>query len=95
MLVFLGVVLAVGALAAGYLLSLAVAFETKTAVVSIMRDTVTEIPGHGENKINAAVALGGVTVDNPIAFRSEGTGGEFFEQGTVTLDSDSALKILP
>ncbi|MEV7648960.1 LCP family protein [Arthrobacter sp. NPDC089319] len=29
-------------------------------VMSIMRDTWTEIPGHGEHKINAAYALGGV-----------------------------------
>ncbi|MBF4995514.1 LCP family protein [Arthrobacter gandavensis] len=29
-------------------------------VMSIMRDTWTEIPGHGEAKINAAMALGGV-----------------------------------
>lgn len=195
-LVLLGFVLAVAALIAGYLISLAVAFETKTAtidpafpdassrpertaaaegalnillmgsdarigetddgggdgftdsradtmmlvhlpqdrqnayVMSIMRDTWTEIPGHGGNKINAAIslggvplvvqtveamfdapidhvvvvdfegfkgltdALGGVTVDNPIAFRSEGTEGEFFEQGTITLDGDSALKFV-
>jgi LCP family protein required for cell wall assembly len=99
-------------------------------VMSIMRDTWTEIPGHGENKINAAIslggvplvvqtveamfdapidhvavvdfegfkgltdALGGVTVDNPIAFRSEGTEGESFEQGTIPLDGDSALKFV-
>ncbi|GHD11656.1 LCP family protein [Zhihengliuella salsuginis] len=29
-------------------------------VMSIMRDTWVEIPGHGEHKINAALALGGV-----------------------------------
>ncbi|GAA1358689.1 LCP family protein [Arthrobacter koreensis] len=29
-------------------------------VMSIMRDTWTQIPGHGEHKINAAMALGGV-----------------------------------
>jgi polyisoprenyl-teichoic acid--peptidoglycan teichoic acid transferase len=29
-------------------------------VMSIMRDTWTEIPGHGEHKINAALAFGGV-----------------------------------
>lgn len=29
-------------------------------LMSIMRDTWTEIPGHGEHKINAAMALGGV-----------------------------------
>lgn len=195
-LVILGVVAAFAALVAGYLISLAVAFETKTTtienafpdsstrpersaaaegamnillmgsdarpgesadgagegftdsrsdtmmlvhipqdrqnvyVMSILRDTWTEIPGYGENKINAAIsldgvplvvqtvetmfdapidhvmivdfegfkgltdALGGVTVDNPIAFESEGTEGEFFEQGTITLDGDSALKFV-
>lgn len=195
-LVLLGVILALAAIIAGYLVSLAVAFETKTDtidpafpdqssrpvrtaaaegamnilligsdarpeesgntagggfsdsrsdtmmlvhipedrqdihVMSIMRDTWTEIPGHGENKINAAVslggvplvvhtvetmfdapidhvvildfegfkgltdALGGITVDNPIAFQSEGTEGEFFEQGTIELDGDSALKFV-
>ena len=198
MLVLLGVVLALAAVVAGYLISLAVAFESKTStiepafpdastrpertaaaegamnillmgsdarpgetadgtaagegftdsrsdtmmlvhipedrqdiyVMSIMRDTWTEIPGHGENKINAAIslggvplvvqtvetmfdapidhvvivdfegfkgltdALGGVSVDNPIAFQSEGTEGEFFEQGTIPLDGDSALKFV-
>lgn len=196
MLVLSGVVLALAALIAGYLISLAVAFETKTGtiqpafpdsstrpvrtpaaegamnflligsdaraegsgngsgeeftdsrsdtmmlvhipedrqniyVMSIMRDTWTEIPGHGMNKINAAVslggvplvvqtvetmfdapidhvvivdfegfkgltdALGGVSVDNPIAFQSEGTEGEFFEQGPIELDGDSALKFV-
>lgn len=191
-LVLLGVVLALAALLAGYLISLAIAFETKTNtiepafpdsstrpertaaaegamnillmgsdarpeatedgftdsrsdtmmlvhipadrenvyVMSILRDTWTDIPGHGENKINAAIslggvplvvqtvenmfdapvdhvmivdfegfkgltdALGGVTVDNPIAFESEGTEGEFFEQGPVTLDGESALKFV-
>ncbi|MGK3710673.1 LCP family protein [Arthrobacter sp. IK3] len=29
-------------------------------VMSILRDTWTQIPGHGEHKINAAMALGGV-----------------------------------
>ena len=195
-LVLLGVVLALVAVIAGYLISLAIAFETKTNtiepafpdssarperteaaegamnillmgsdaraegsgnvageeftdsrsdtmmlvhipedrqnvyVMSILRDTWTEIPGYGENKINAAIslggvplvvqtvetmfdapvdhvmivdfegfkgltdALGGVTVDNPIAFQSEGTEGEFFEQGAVTLDGESALKFV-
>ncbi|WP_323958662.1 LCP family protein [Arthrobacter sp. JZ12] len=99
-------------------------------VMSIMRDTWTEIPGHGEQKINAAMslggmplvvqtvetmldepidhvaivdfegfkgltdALGGVTVDNPGAFQSEGSSGEYFEQGPITLDGDSALKFV-
>lgn len=99
-------------------------------VMSIMRDTWTEIPGHGEQKINAAMslggmplvvqtvetmldapidhvaivdfegfkgltdALGGVTVDNPIAFQSEGSNGEYFEQGPISLDGESALKFV-
>ncbi|NJC22663.1 LCP family protein required for cell wall assembly [Arthrobacter pigmenti] len=99
-------------------------------VMSIMRDTWTEIPGYGMHKINAAMsfggvplvvqtvegmfdapidhvvivdfegfkgltdALGGVTVDNPIAFQSEGVNGEFFEQGPITLDGESALKFV-
>lgn len=99
-------------------------------VMSIMRDTWTEIPGYGEHKINAAMsfggvplvvqtiegmfhapvdhviivdfegfkgltdALGGVEVNNPIAFQSEGLHGEFFVQGPVTLDGDSALKFV-
>lgn len=104
--------------------------RSKVYVMSIMRDTWTEIPGHGEHKINAAMslggvplvvetvetlfdapidhvmivdfegfkgltdALGGVTVDNPTAFQSEGTSGEFFEQGSITLDGESALKFV-
>lgn len=99
-------------------------------VMSIMRDTWTEIPGYGEHKINAATALGGVpllvqtvegmfdapidhvvivdfegfkgltdalggvTVDNPIAFQSEGASGEYFEQGPITLGGESALKFV-
>lgn len=99
-------------------------------VMSIMRDTWTEIPGHGEHKVNAAMslggvplvvqtvetmfdapidhvvmvdfegfkgltdALGGVTVNNPVAFQSRGSGGEFFEQGNINLDGESALKFV-
>lgn len=99
-------------------------------VMSIMRDTWTEIPGHGEHKINAAMslggvplvvqtmenmfaapidhvvivdfegfkgltdALGGVTLNNPVAFESRGPQGEFFDQGNVTLDGESALKFV-
>ncbi len=95
-------------------------------VMSIMRDSWVPIPGRGENKFNAAMALGGlplvvktvesfidtridhvavidfegfkgmtdalggVTVDNPKAFRARTT-GEFFAQGSVTLQGDSAL----
>lgn len=43
-------------------------------VMSIMRDSWVEIPGHGDHKINAALALGGVplvvqTVENLISAR--------------------------
>lgn len=99
-------------------------------VMSIMRDTWTEIPGYGEHKINAATAfggvpllvqtlegmfnapidhvaiidfegfvgltdaLGGVTVNNEIAFQSRGAEGEFFEQGEINLQGESALKFV-
>ena len=99
-------------------------------VMSIMRDTWTNIPGHGEAKINAAMglggvplvvqtveglfgvrvdhvasvdfegfkgltdALGGVEVDNPVAFQSSGSGGEFFAAGPITLQGESALKFV-
>lgn len=99
-------------------------------VMSIMRDTWTEIPGQGMHKINAAMsfggvplvvetiegmfdapidhvvivdfegfkgltdALGGVTVDNPIAFQSEGAEGESFEEGPIKLNGESALKFV-
>ncbi|MFC3299529.1 LytR family transcriptional regulator [Arthrobacter agilis] len=99
-------------------------------VMSIMRDTWTDIPGHGEAKINAAMALGGVPlvvetveglfdtrvdhvasidfegfkgltealggveVNNPVAFQSRGSQGENFDQGPITLEGDSALKFV-
>ncbi|WP_294569962.1 LCP family protein [uncultured Arthrobacter sp.] len=99
-------------------------------VMSILRDTWTELPGHGENKINSAIALGGmplvvetvetlldapidhvaiidfegfkgltdalggVEVNNPAAFQSSGADGEFFAQGPVTLQGESALKFV-
>ncbi|WP_307843219.1 LCP family protein [Arthrobacter sp. MSA 4-2] len=99
-------------------------------VMSILRDTWTEIPGHGENKINAAIslggiplvvqtvenlfdapvdhvaiidfegfkgltdALGGVEVNNPAAFQSSGADGEFFAQGLIRLQGESALKFV-
>lgn len=94
-------------------------------VMSIMRDSWVEIPGYGENKINAALsfggvplaiqtienlidtridrvaiidfegfrgvtdALGGVTVDNPVAFRS--IDGYSYAQGPIELQGDAAL----
>ncbi|MHA7264038.1 LCP family protein [Arthrobacter sp. TMN-37] len=99
-------------------------------VMSILRDTWTEIPGHGENKINSAIALGGVPlvvqtvetlvdapidhvamidfegfkgltdalggveVDNAAAFQTSGEDSEFFAQGPVTLQGESALKFV-
>lgn len=99
-------------------------------VTSILRDTWTEIPGHGENKINSAIALGGiplvvqtvetlfeapvdhvaiidfegfkgltdalggVEVNNSSAFQSSGVNGEFFAQGPVKLQGESALKFV-
>ncbi|MHA7155890.1 LCP family protein [Arthrobacter sp. TMN-50] len=99
-------------------------------VMSIMRDTWTDIPGYGEHKINAATAfggvpllvqtlegmfdapidhvsiidfesftglteaLGGVSVNNEIAFQSRGADGEFFEQGEINLQGESALKFV-
>ncbi|MGV0111672.1 LCP family protein [Arthrobacter sp. CP30] len=99
-------------------------------VMSIMRDTWTDIPGHGEAKVNAAMALGGVPlvvqtveglfgtridhvasidfegfkgltdalggvqVDNPVAFQSRGSEGESFAAGPITLQGESALKFV-
>jgi LCP family protein required for cell wall assembly len=104
--------------------------RTGIQVMSIMRDTWTDIPGHGEAKINAAMglggvplvvqtveglfgaridhvasmdfegfkdltrALGGVTVNNPAAFQSRGSRGEYFAAGPITLEGDSALKFV-
>ncbi|MGH3470161.1 MAG: LCP family protein [Thermocrispum sp.] len=34
-------------------------FGGKTLLLSLPRDSIVEVPGHGENKINAAYALGG------------------------------------
>jgi len=36
-------------------------------IMSIMRDNWVTNAGHGKAKINAALAYGGVTVDNPVA----------------------------
>lgn len=97
-------------------------------VMSIMRDSWVEIPGYGQNKINAALsfggvplavqtieglidtridrvaivdfegfrgvtdALGGVTVDNPVAFES--IDGFNYPQGPVELEGDEALSFV-
>ncbi|NKX55369.1 LCP family protein [Arthrobacter sp. E918] len=39
-------------------------------------------------------SLGGVQINNPAAFQSSGSLGEFFPQGVQTLDGDSALKFV-
>lgn len=96
-------------------------------VMSIMRDSWVDIPGHGWAKMNAALAyggvplavqtiegligsridrvaiidfegfkgitdaLGGVEIDNPIAFDSYHMRGRVFAQGTQTLTGAEAL----
>lgn len=96
-------------------------------VMSLMRDSWVDIPGHGQAKINAALsfggvplaistiegllgsridhvavvdfkgfvgvtdALGGVDIDNPIAFTSSHRDGHFFPQGVQRLNGEQAL----
>ncbi|MEK7376456.1 MAG: LCP family protein, partial [Candidatus Margulisiibacteriota bacterium] len=60
-------------------------FSQKINMISIPRDTVTDIPGHGKNKINSAYAFGqaplavltvsnllGLRIDRSIILRSDG-----------------------
>jgi LCP family protein required for cell wall assembly len=97
------------------------------SVMSIPRDSWLEIPGHGEAKINSALAyggvplavqtvegvigaridhvavvdftgfkavtdaLGGVDIDNPIAFSSYHLKGHSFQQGMQHMDGEQAL----
>lgn len=74
-------------------------------VMSIMRDNWVEIPGHGEHKINAAMALGGVpltvqTIESIIDVRIdhvaivdfEGLAGLTDALGGVTVDNPKAFK---
>lgn len=96
-------------------------------VMSIMRDSWVDIPGHGEAKVNAALsyggvplavqtvetiigaridhvaiidfegfkgltdALGGVDVNNPIAFESSHIPGHVFDEGVIHLNGDEGL----
>ncbi|HYI33698.1 MAG TPA: LCP family protein [Glaciibacter sp.] len=96
-------------------------------VMSVMRDSWVEIPGHGYAKINAALslggvplavqtiegmlgarmdhvavidfngfvgvtdALGGVSIDNPIAFQSSHLKGHFYPQGPQNMNGEEAL----
>ncbi|MGW9631225.1 LCP family protein [Agromyces sp. NPDC055520] len=101
--------------------------RSEVTVMSIMRDSWVEIPGHGMAKMNAALsyggvplavqtiesiigaridhvaivdavgfmglteALGGVTVNNPIAFDSSHMAGMTFPQGPINLDGEQAM----
>jgi LCP family protein required for cell wall assembly len=96
-------------------------------VMSIMRDSWVDIPGRGKDKMNAALAyggvplavqtiegiigsridrvaivdfegfkgitdaLGGVEIDNPVAFNSSSIKGKTFALGLNTLNGDEAL----
>ena len=82
-----------------------VAPDRKTVhVMSIMRDAWVEIPGHGEAKVNAALAYGGVPlmvetvesiidqrIDHVAIIDFEGFKGLTRELGGVTLDNDVAF----
>lgn len=74
------------------------------SVMSIMRDNWVDIPGHGENKINAAMALGGIplvvqTVESFIETRVDHVAIVDFESfaglsdavGGVTVDNPAAF----
>ncbi|WP_146364505.1 LCP family protein [Arthrobacter yangruifuii] len=74
-------------------------------VLSIMRDTWVEIPGYGESKINAAMALGGVSltvdtvqtlfdapIDHVAIIDFEGFKGLTDALGGVTLTNDVAFQ---
>lgn len=74
-------------------------------LMSIMRDTWVEVPGHGEHKINAALSLGGVPltvetvesmfdvrVDHVAALDLEGFTGLVDTLDGVTVDSPAAFE---
>lgn len=74
-------------------------------VMSIMRDTWTDIPGHGEHKINAAMALGGVPlmvetvqglldvpIDHVAVIDFEGFKGLTHALGGVEVDNAQAFR---
>ncbi|MGO3226786.1 MAG: LCP family protein [Agrococcus casei] len=73
-------------------------------IMSVMRDSWVEIPGHGENKINAALSLGGISlmvqtvetvidqrIDHVAVIDFEGFKGLTEELGGVTLNNDRAF----
>lgn len=74
-------------------------------VMSIMRDTWVDIPGHGEHKINAAMALGGVSltvetvqnlfdlpIDHVVIIDFDGFQGLTEALGGVTLNNETAFQ---
>jgi LCP family protein required for cell wall assembly len=99
----------------------------KVHVMSIMRDSWVDVPGHGKDKLNAALAyggvplavqtiealigsridrvaivdfegfkgitdaIGGVEIDNPVAFPSSHMRGKIFTRGLNTLTGEEAL----
>lgn len=78
--------------------------RTSVQIMSIMRDSWVEIPGHGENKVNAALALGGVSlmvetvetiidqrIDHVAVIDFEGFKGLTEDIGGVTLNNDVAF----
>ncbi|WP_166790521.1 LCP family protein [Cryobacterium tagatosivorans] len=96
-------------------------------VLSILRDSWVDVPGHGQARINAALslggvptavatiegllgarmdhvaivdftgfrgvtdALGGVDIDNPVAFSSSRLEGRYFKRGTLHVNGTEAL----
>ena len=81
------------------------ASHTHIYAISILRDTWVDIPGHGRNKINAALAFGGiplmvetveslldVRMDHVAAVSFEGFTGVTDALGGVTVDNDVAFE---
>lgn len=69
------------------------------ALMSIMRDSWVEIPGHGENKINAALSLGGVklaveTVENLLDTRIDHIAIVDFEGFSALTDTLGGVTVL-
>lgn len=73
-------------------------------IMSIMRDSWVDIPGHGEDKVNSALAYGGVSlmvqtvegmidqrIDHVAVIDFEGFKGLTEELGGVTLNNDKAF----
>lgn len=65
------------------------AVETLEGLFGVRIDHVASIDFEGFKGLTDA--LGGVTINNPIAFRQSLTNGMYFPQGTQTLDGEQAL----